>query len=187
MKTLAKILFAAILSCAALQPVMAQNSKAEKKAAQEAEIKQLIQSKNFVFKAQYVFPINNTAIQLLNNPGSTNPRYLNSNYDLTVTPDTVTSYLPYFGEAYFAVGYNSPSDNGIKFTSTNFEYVTTAKKNGSSIVTLRLKDAKYTNQMILTITANGTGDLSVISANRQSIRFYGFIEKPEKPKMNANK
>ena len=163
-------------------PGMAQPTKADKEAAKIAAVKQLIQSKNYVFKAQYVYPLNNDVIQLLNGQGAGNPRYLNYGYDLQVKPDTIISYLPYFGEAYFNVGYNSSNDSGIKFTSTKFDYATTEKKKGNFLINIKPKDARYTNQLILTISSTGSASLSVISVNRQSITFTGYIEDKEKPK-----
>src|SRR5690242_15828414 len=78
-----------------------------------AEVKQMIDSKNFIFKAEYV------------NPQSGRTRYLSSSYDLAVKPGQVISYLPYFGRAYSVpVG----TDGGIKFTSSKFDFSSQPEK-----------------------------------------------------------
>ena len=64
-----------------------------------AVVKALVESKNYVFKADYV------------NPQTGRSRSLTSEYDLTIKPGEVISYLPYFGRAYSAP---INSEGGIK-------------------------------------------------------------------------
>src|SRR5262245_23995401 len=64
----------------------AQDSKEEKKAKQEAEIKNLLDSQSYVFKAQTAFPL------------GARSRQLNYDYDLRITKESVVSYLPYRSE-----------------------------------------------------------------------------------------
>jgi len=167
MKTLIKIFFAIVVSIAALQPLMAQ-TKAEKNAKQEAIIKELVNNKHFVFQATYALPTYGTQ------------RYLNSYYDVRFTGDSLVSYLPYFGVAYSGVGYNSSTDNGIKFTSTKFDYKAQQKQNGSWYIIMKPKDVSNGVQMTFNIQTNGNADLNVISQNRQSIRFTGSIVPEDK-------
>ncbi|MEO7214306.1 DUF4251 domain-containing protein [Mucilaginibacter sp.] len=171
MKTLVKIIFTLIIAVSAIQPGLAQNKKADKKAAKEAEIKQLMQSKNYLFKAQYMYPMSGTQ------------QYLTSDYDVKVGQDTLVSYLPYFGVVYFNAGYNNPSESGIQFTSTKFDYNLEEKTNGSYMVYIKPKDNKNTAQMILTVSSNGYASLSVQSNNRQMIRFGGYITETPKTKI----
>jgi len=72
-----------------------------------AKVKAMVESKNFVFVADYV------------NPQSMRSRSLTtSDYDLTIKPGEVISYLPYFGRAYSAP---IDGEGGIKFTSKEFD------------------------------------------------------------------
>jgi len=105
----------------------AQNSKKEKAARQEQEIKNLIDSQKYVFKAQMVYPLGGRS------------RNLTSDYDLRVTKESVVSYLPYFGRAYSATP--GSSSGGIEFTSKEFEYaVTQARKaNGKFLLNQRIR------------------------------------------------
>ena len=159
-----KLFFALMLVATVISPVSAQSKKSDKKAAKEAEIKDLINTKNYVFMANYAYPAGGGQM------------YLTPYYDLTIAKDSVIAYLPYFGVAYSGAGYNNNDDNGIKFTSTDFEYKSEQKKNGSWLIFIKPKDSRTTNQMVLTVEVNGSANLSVISNNRQQIRFDGYIK-----------
>jgi hypothetical protein len=170
MKTLARIFFALSISLTVFGPVSAQNLKAVKKAKMAADIKNLVESKNYVFQATYMYP---------NGGGQ---RYLTSPYDVTVSRDTVESFLPYFGVVYSGAGYGSSSDNGVKFTSTKFNYTADVQKDGSYRISIKPSDTNGTTQMLLDVYPNGNANLSVISLNRERIRYDGYIKERRKPK-----
>ncbi len=67
----------------------AQNSKKDKQAAKIAAIKNLVDSQNFVFVAEYVSPVGRGR------------RPLTSQYEVVVSNDTMISYLPYFWQGLF--------------------------------------------------------------------------------------
>ena len=132
----------------------------------ETSAQQLIESKNFVFKAESV------------NPTRGRFRQLTSEYDLVVAVDTVVAFLPYFGRAYSAP--ISPSEGGIKFTSSDFEYAVKKvdkKKKSSWEVFIRPKNAHDVQELYLTIFDNSRATLRVNSVNRESISFNGYIVK----------
>ena len=122
----------------------------------------MVETRNYVFRVQSVSPRRGGIIQ--ETPG----------YDVIVRTDTVISNLPYIGRAYPA-SYGS-SDAGIKFTSTKFEYSMEEKKNKLH-VKIKPKDARSVAQMIFTIYDNGTASLSVISNDRETISYNGYVEK----------
>jgi hypothetical protein len=164
MKTLIKIIFVLFISLQMVEPVVAQTKKQARDAAKTAAVKKQIDSKNFTFQARYMYPMGG------------GQRYLNTDYDVRVTKDSVIAFLPYFGVAYAGAGYNSNEDNGIKFTSTRFDYQSEQKKNGSWYIVIKPQDSRTTNQLIFNISPNGSTDLSVISTNRQRIRFDGYLK-----------
>jgi hypothetical protein len=126
-----------------------------------AKVKIMVESKNFVFVADYV------------NPQSMRSRSLTtSDYDLTIKPGEVISYLPYFGRAYSAP---MNGEGGIKFTSKNFDYKLVKEKAHSWDISIRPKDASDVQVLYLTVFDNGTASLSVNSLNRQSISYRGYI------------
>lgn len=138
--------------------LIAQNSKQEKK---QAAIKALIDSQNYVFKAQSVLPMS----------GPT--RQLNYDYDMKVSKDTINAYLPYFGRAYTAP--MDPTQGGIQFISKDFEYTATpGKKQGWDIV-IKPKDVQDVQLMSLSVSSDGYATLQVTSNSKQPISFNGVI------------
>ena len=131
-----------------------------------AEVRKAVETQNYVFKAQQVYPQNG------------NVRFLTPDYDLTVSRDTIISYLPFFGRAYVAP--INPSDGGIKFTSTDFAYKMKNNRNRWEIM-IKPNDASEVQEMHLEIFDNGSATLRVTSTNRQNISFNGYIQKG-KPK-----
>jgi glutamate dehydrogenase/leucine dehydrogenase len=99
-------------------------TKKDKKPTKEAYVKIRMDAKRYTFLANYVLPQRGGG------------RQLTSEYDLRVTPDSVISFLPYFGRAYFDVPYGG-GDGGIKFTSTKFTYEAKEKKKGGWEISIR--------------------------------------------------
>jgi hypothetical protein len=132
------------------------------KNVQDAEkIKNIIESKRYIFKAESVTPARGAL------------RQLSGSYDLTVKGDTLISYLPYFGRAYSAP--IDIDDAAIKFTSVNFVY--NVKKSRKNIWQIEFipKDARNIRQLILNISESGQGSLMVFSNDRERINFDGHI------------
>ena len=142
-----------------LQFSYAQNGS-DKKKQQEADLKTNINNRHFVFVAQSVSPM------------SGGSRNLTSTYDLTISGDTLTSNLPYFGRAYSAP--INPSDGGINFTTNSYKWIEKPRKKGGWEIQLNPKNGGDVRQMALTISPNGSSLLRVISNNRQPISFSGY-------------
>ncbi|RYY33914.1 MAG: DUF4251 domain-containing protein [Sphingobacteriaceae bacterium] len=142
---------------------VAQNSKADKEAAQEKSIKNKIDSATYTFKATWINPVRGIGRTLVTD-----------NYDVRVTKDSVIAYLPYFGRVYMKAPINS-SDGGLKFTSTNFDYKAVPKKKGGYRVTINIKDSDKANRLFFDISKNGTATLSTTGNYRDPINFNGNI------------
>ncbi|NDV93852.1 DUF4251 domain-containing protein [Dysgonomonas sp. 521] len=127
-----------------------------------SRMKEKIESTNYTFVPQTALPMGGKTVNL------------NYSYSLKVSKDTVDSYLPYFGRAYTAP--MSPTDGGIKFTSKDFEYSVSEKKNGMWDVTIITKDIRTKYTLNLSIGDTGYATLTVNQNNRQPISFYGKIE-----------
>jgi hypothetical protein len=125
------------------------------------QVKAMVESGRFTFKAQTALPQSGASLPLT------------SEYDLRVSPDSVVSFLPYYGRAYSPV---YPGEGGIKFTSTEFAYAYKWKKKKGWDVTLTPKDTRDARQLILRISENGYASLQVISNNRQAISFNGYVK-----------
>jgi len=134
--------------------------------AQSKSVKALVESKTYVFKAQSALPMSGPA------------RNLTSDYDLRISPESVISYLPYFGRAYVAP--MDPSKSALEFTSKDFTYTATPGKKEGWTVTIKPNDYKGVQLMTLSISSEGYASLQVTSTNRQAISFNGTIVAPRK-------
>jgi hypothetical protein len=177
MKTLKNIFLLAFLF-AAVQ-LHAQTDK--------ATTARIVEAQNYVFVATTAFPLNSSDINKVMNrmPGYTGGGNINlngSNYDLTVTKDSLTAYLPYYGRSY-TPKMGGIDESGIKFKSKDFNYRITPRKKGW-LVTMNPKDIKDNYSLTLTITESGYGSLVINSSNQQSITFEGYLSesKPAKKK-----
>ena len=174
MKTLKNILFIALLFMAV--QVSAQTDK-------ETTIR-LVEGKTFIFNATSAQPLNSADINavLSRMPGAIGGGVVplrGDIYQLTVAIDSVGAYLPYFGRSYMAP--RNPTEGGIKFNTKDFSYKSDKKKKGNYIVTIKPVDSKSdVLSMTLNISEKGYASLSVISNNRQSITYTGFISDPAK-------
>ncbi len=149
-----------LISCGTTQSAIEKDEKARLLDNQIANL-------DFKFVAKYAYPQHYQAI------------YLSSVYDVTVSPDTVKSYLPYYGRAYRAP--MNSSEGGIKFESIDFESETKkGKKDGEWLVTIKTKDTPPPFTLHFHLWSNGTAQLNVNDPDRQSITFQGFLEVPKK-------
>ena len=140
-------------------------SAADKKAAKLTAIKDMVESQNYVFKAQTALPMSGPS------------RQLTPDYDLKVTKQSIISYLPYFGRAYTAP--MDPSKGGIQFTSKDFDYTLTPGKKDGWNVLIKPKDYRDVQQMSLSISSTGYAIVQVTSTSRQPISFNGVIVAPK--------
>jgi hypothetical protein len=174
MKTLKNILLIAVLFVAV--QVSAQTDK--------ATTIRLVEGKTFVFNATSAQPMNSMEINaiLSKMPGSVGAGVVplrGDVYQLTVANDNVDAYLPYYGRSYMAP--RNPNETGIKFNTKDFSYKADKKKKGNYIVTIRPVDTKSdVLSLTLNISEKGYASLSVISNNRQTISYTGFISDPAK-------
>jgi len=163
MKALRIIIILALIVSTGLSAANAQTTKKEKQAAKEAAIKKNVEEKHYTFIATYMLPLRGGY------------KTLTSSYDLRVTKDSVISFLPYYGRAYFDIPYGA-TDGGIKFTSTKFSYDVKDRKKGGWEISIKPTDVKNLDRMILNISADGYASLSVTSVNRDFITFDGYLK-----------
>lgn len=163
MKTLRSILTLALIVGVGIGAAKAQKSGSDKKAAKITAIKNDVDGKHYTFSANTATTLRGSTIQLT------------SEYDLRITPDSVISFLPYYGRAYMDVPYN-PTDGGVKFSSTKFDYKVSQKKKGGWEITINPKDVKNLERLVLNISSDGYASLSVTSTNRDPISFYGYLK-----------
>lgn len=164
-------LFSIVVICAlSLNASFAQAKKIDKKAAKIEEVKRLVASNNFVFKADFVIPMS-----------AVTPMPLNTlRYDVTLNDGKLDVFLPYFGRAY-AAPRDQNGAGGIKLTTSDYDYTSVPNKKGGWDITIKPKKTTINTAgdiqlMKLTVAKDGYAWLYVTSINRQPITFNGFIE-----------
>lgn len=143
----------------------AQNKKADKQKEKAQQMKSIVEdSVKYLFEAE-------TAI-----PQTGGMRNLSYGYDVTVSKDTINSYLPYFGKAYAGIEYGS-TKSPLDFTSTQFTYNSSSKKktNGWDI-SIEIKDQSDVKKFIFSIFDNGSATLDVFFNSRSQITFNGYVK-----------
>lgn len=141
-----------LISCKSTDPLVKQQ--------QVDEIASKLEAKEYTFTAETAQPMSARLIPLT------------STYTLKVSPDTITAYLPYFGRAY---SITDPTDGGIKFVSTKFDYKMSKKDKGVSTVSISINDSQNRYRLSLLIGELGKTTLYVEQNNKQSISFSGTI------------
>ena len=135
---------------------------AEQQAKVDGNI-QKIENHNLTFSATNASPLSGRSIALTDT------------YFLKISADTVIARLPYFGRSYIAP--TDPSNIGIDFLSTNFDYKAEQTKRGMYNITIIPKDLSKMEErgikLFLSLGDNGYGTLQVSFTNRQPISFYG--------------
>lgn len=88
MKSLIRTLMVILITSVIALPGRAQTTKQQKQDEKAEKLRQLIESRNFVFQATYMSPMGGGQI------------YLTSPYDVTITRDTVTSFALFWCSLY---------------------------------------------------------------------------------------
>ncbi|MFW5755947.1 MAG: DUF4251 domain-containing protein [Tangfeifania sp.] len=138
--------------------------RAEKQEQRMKEVKNLLESKEFVFNATHALPMGGGSV------------YLNYSYDVEVKGDTVDSYLPFYGVAY-RLEYGG-RDAGFDFTKPAEEYTFEKEEKGYK-VEFEIDKGNDNLNYTFHISNLGYATLNVISTNRQGISYYGRIEAPD--------
>lgn len=162
-----KRIFLTVLFFALILPVTAQSKKELKKqkAIKEYEAaKKLVNSKKFIFKADWATSQGGKRINL-----TTNPNFLK------VDGDHVKADLPFFGVAHSAVGMVS-GDAGIKFDDTPKNY--TVEFNDKKLKIIIKFDANNKSEnfyVTLNIFKNGNAGMNISSSKRNGISYDGKL------------
>lgn len=155
----------------------------------KATTARVIEDKNFSFVATSALPLNvNEMNNILNRMSGFNNGAMidltGGSYDLYVTADTIKAYLPFYGRAFNAT--LNQDENGYKFSSQDFTYQTTKRKKGGWDIKIDTKDVRNNARMNLNVSENGYAVLSVISNNKQTITYNGYIRE-NKPSKGSSK
>ncbi len=138
--------------------------KQESQLKKQKEIEVLINSKNFVFDAEKVYPQGTRMINLDYNT-----------YTLKFNSENVVCDLPFFGRA-FNVGYGS--DGGIKFEGKP-QNIRIEQKGKKYLIRTTVNGTNDVYDLLFTIFYDGGTSVNINSNNRASISYDGRIRAPK--------
>lgn len=142
------------------------------------EFPALISAKQLSFKATSVSPYAdaelNSALRTIGKRGGNALQLSSLAYDLQISPDSITAFLPYLGRSNGGVA--DREDLGIKFTSKKFDYEVRARKKGGWQIQVNIKDSQYGYRLNLEVFKTGYASLHVRDNFRQPVNYDGYIE-----------
>ncbi|GAA3607983.1 DUF4251 domain-containing protein [Flavivirga amylovorans] len=159
--------------------------KASKSTATQAEIDFLntvVKKQMFTIKSDWAYPqVTNALQQVLNSglmqPGSSASAIsLIGNYNfLTISKDSVSSFLPYFGERQMQVAYNG-GDSAIQFDGILEDYKAILNKDNSYAISFQARSKSEGFQVFIKISPSLETNMTVNGMSRFPINYSGNLE-----------
>lgn len=142
--------------------VEAQNKISKKNELRSANIPEMINEHEFIFKAHTEIPLKGKVTHLA------------GHYDMDIEKNHLVSDLPYSGRVFAPT--SSPIKTELDFKSSMFTYTDKLDKNGHWEVAIKPKDNNGIQQLLFTIFNNGFATLTASFYLRDAITFKGNIE-----------
>lgn len=152
------MVLAAVL-LAGVQPFFGQSPK-EKETKEKQIVKELLESGRYSIEVDRAVPMSGPS------------KHLTTPYTLELKGDSVSSYLPYFGQAY-SIPYGG--GKGLIFDSAVSDYRLNFDKKGTATVKFKSRTDEDNFSYLLQVYPNGSATVHVTPVNRQSITFYGEL------------
>ncbi|MEC3908136.1 DUF4251 domain-containing protein [Tamlana sp. 2201CG12-4] len=159
-----------------------------KSIATQAEIDKLdalIKSKNFTIDSEWAYPMATVAMQrvsVLLQPGN-NPNAINligNNNYLTIKGDSITSYLPYYGERRMGGGTYGGEDSAIQFKGELQNYKVVQNKDKSYDISFQARSFSENFNVNIRLFTNLKSNISLAGNARSQIRYSGTAKAIEK-------
>jgi hypothetical protein len=135
--------------------------KEEQKIEKQKKISKLVESKEFVFLANRMYPQSGGALNLT------------AEFDVEFHPDLINCFLPFIGRGFSGIGFGG--DEGMKFKGKPRIY-TFEKAKKAYVVKAEVEGNNDTFFMMLIVYFEGSATLSINSNNRSLISYDGSIE-----------
>jgi len=133
-------------------------TKAERSALQAQKVLNALESGEYTIEVNWMHPLRGQ------------PQHLTYGYRVKVKGDTIDSYLPYFGGAYY-VPYGG--GKGLNFTAPISDYRIEQTANNHYIVYLQTNIVEDTYLFQIDLFTNGKASIYVIARERDNISFDG--------------
>lgn len=157
-----KILLTGICLFVAVSVTRAQSPKHFRDSLIADAVKQLIDSRQFIFFVQSVMA-----------PGGQNVPMAGENYTFRIHTDSVQLNLPYVGRSYQAV--TDYKTVGFQFKAGDIGYEVKERKRGGWNVTIPLHHSTRVSRIMLNVLKDGSATLHVTPRNKQPISYQGNI------------
>ena len=168
------VVFSAFFSC------KSASSKVTDEQIQALE--RLVENKNFNIESTWAYPQTTMALQQVLNAGLLQPGNSpgainligNSNF-LKISGDSITSFLPYFGERQMNVGYGG-TDSAIQLLGTIENYTTRKGKQHSYTISCDAKSKTEHFRIIIKLYPNLKSNTTVLGTSRNAITYSGQVK-----------
>lgn len=157
------------------------SSKSNASAEEIADLETLVNNRDFKIESNWAYPRNTMAMQQVLNSGLLQPMNNagainlvgNSNF-LTISGDSISSFLPYYGERQMQVDYNG-GDSAIQFDGLLEDYKVFKNKNGSYTMSFEATSKSERFNANITIFPSLKSDISLNGASRFPISYSGIV------------
>ncbi len=144
-----------------------------------ASLDGLVASKRFEIVSNWASPMLSRGVMAISNSGLLAPGSTAGRIDLTgntnflkIQEDSVSAYLPYYGERQMGGGYNRNSGIEFKGIPTEYEVSKNTKGNGYMLrFTIAENSENY--QVFVNLFPDMSTTISVNSSQRDAISYYG--------------
>ena len=159
------------------------SSKTVPSQGQRRQLEELVTSRSFQIHSEWAMPLMTNSMNSISNAGllpigSTGNMISligNTNF-LKMEGDTISAYLPYFGERQMGGGYSN-DDNAIQFKGIPKNYeISEDKKTGSKEISFNINNRTESFRVFITLSPNLTSNINVNSTKRFTIRYRGEVE-----------
>ncbi|MEO6347483.1 MAG: DUF4251 domain-containing protein [Aquaticitalea sp.] len=152
-----------------------------------ASLKSLVASKKFKIESYKASALASAAFTQVVNSGLLGPGNnaswiditSNSNY-LTIKGDTISAFLPFYGEQHLGGSYPGSNHEGIEFNNAAEDYKVTENDAKHTVMVQFTIDDRYRNiehyNVFITLFPNNHSDIQVLSSSRSSMEFTGNVE-----------
>lgn len=151
--------------------------------AEVAKLEGLIDSKQIIIESDWAYPQATMAMQQIANTGLLQPGNSAANISLVgnhnflkIKGDSITSYLPYFGERQMQIDYGG-MDSAIEFNGLMKDYKVEKNKKHGYNITFEAKSNNENFQVFLSISPNLKSEMTLSGTGRFPIRYSGHAEK----------
>lgn len=158
--------------------------KSSKSITSQAEIDALhtmVINKQFHIESDWVYPQVTNAMQQVLSSGLLQPGSaagginLIGNYNfLRISGDSITSYLPYFGERQMQVAYGG-GDSAIEFKGLVENYKAVQNSDHSYTINFEAKSNSENFSVYMRLSPNLNSDMTVNGTSRNVIRYSGAV------------